>query len=87
MAAGAALLPAFAKVRKNTDYREYGAGPLLGVNGLVFVGHGRSDARAVVSALRVARDAAQSGMLDAIREAAPKRAPTAATGEPLPETT
>jgi glycerol-3-phosphate acyltransferase PlsX len=73
MAAGAALLPAFAKVRKNTDYREYGAGPLLGVNGLVFVGHGRSDARAVVSALRVAREAVQSGMLEAIREAAPQR--------------
>jgi len=72
--AGAALLPAFGKVRKKTDYREYGAGPLLGVNGLVFVGHGRSDARAIVSALRVAREAAQSDMLDAIREAAPQRA-------------
>jgi glycerol-3-phosphate acyltransferase PlsX len=71
MAAGALLLPAFGKVRKKTDYREYGAGPLLGVNGLVFIGHGRSDARAVYSALRVARDAARSGMLDAIRESAP----------------
>jgi glycerol-3-phosphate acyltransferase PlsX len=73
--AGAALLPAFSQVRKKTDYREYGAGPLLGVNGLVFVGHGRSDARAIVSALRVAREAAQSTMLDAIREAAPAKAP------------
>ena len=73
LAAGAALLPAFAKVRKKTDYREYGAGPLLGVNGLVFIGHGRSDARAIRSALRVAREAAQSGMLEAIRESAPQR--------------
>jgi len=71
MAAGAALLPAFAKIRKETDYREYGAGPLLGVNGLVFIGHGRSDARAIMSALRVAREAAHAGMLDAIKETVP----------------
>jgi glycerol-3-phosphate acyltransferase PlsX len=73
MAAGAALIPAFAKIRKDTDYREYGAGPLLGVNGLVFIGHGRSDARAIYSALRVAREAAQAGMLDAIKEVAPDK--------------
>jgi glycerol-3-phosphate acyltransferase PlsX len=71
IAAGAALMPAFAKIRKDTDYREYGAGPLLGVNGLVFIGHGRSDARAIMSALRVAREAAQAAMLDAIRGTVP----------------
>jgi len=71
MAAGVALLPAFARIRKETDYREYGAGPLLGVNGLVFIGHGRSDARAIMSALRVAREAARAGMLEAIREVVP----------------
>jgi glycerol-3-phosphate acyltransferase PlsX len=76
MAAGALLVPAFNQVRKKTDYREYGAGPLLGVNGLVFIGHGRSDARAIVSSLRVAREAARSGMLEAIREVAPARVPT-----------
>lgn len=73
IAAGAILIPAFNKVRKKTDYREYGAGPLLGVNGLVFIGHGRSDARAIVSSLRVAREAARSGMLEALREVAPPR--------------
>jgi len=72
--AGLALMPAFNQMRKKLDYREYGAGPLLGVNGLVFIGHGRSDARAVVSALRVAREAAQSGMLEALRGVAPARA-------------
>jgi phosphate acyltransferase len=79
-AAGLALRPAFAGVRKKFDYREHGAGPLLGVNGLVFIGHGRSDARAVFSALRMAREAARSGMLAAIREAAP--APAVAGGSP-----
>jgi len=72
-AAGLLLLPAFSGLRKKMDYREYGAGPLLGVNGLVFIGHGRSDARAIFSALRVAREAVQSGMLEAIRETAPGR--------------
>jgi glycerol-3-phosphate acyltransferase PlsX len=73
MLAGAALMPAFNKMRKKLDYREYGAGPLLGVDGLVFIGHGRSDERAIFSALRVAREAAQSGMLEALREMAPGR--------------
>jgi glycerol-3-phosphate acyltransferase PlsX len=81
MAAGAALLPAFGKIRKETDYREYGAGPLLGVNGPVFIGHGRSDAMAIKSALRVAREAAQSGMVDAIRESAPAKAEAASAEE------
>ena len=72
-AAGFVLRPAFGQIRKKFDYREHGAGPLLGVNGLVFIGHGRSDARAIFSALRVAREAAQSGMLAAIRAAAPER--------------
>jgi glycerol-3-phosphate acyltransferase PlsX len=44
------------------------------VNGLVFVGHGRSDALAIFSALRVAREAVQSGMLEALREMVPARA-------------
>lgn len=36
------------------DYSEYGGAPLLGVNGVVIIGHGRSDAQAVKNALRVA---------------------------------
>ncbi|MBI1886641.1 MAG: phosphate acyltransferase PlsX [Chloroflexi bacterium] len=71
--AAATLIPAFNKLRQKMDYREYGAGPLLGVDGLVFIGHGRSDAQAIKSSLRVAREAAQSGMLDALREMAPAR--------------
>lgn len=77
MVAGAMLIPAFGKIRKSTDYREYGAGPLLGVNGLVFIGHGRSDARAIMSALRVAREAAEAGMLEAIKEMVPSGAASA----------
>jgi len=64
---GLVLRGAFRGVQERTDPREYGAGPLLGVRGLVFVGHGRSDAVAIRSALRVAREAVVSGMLGAMR--------------------
>ena len=41
--------------------------PLLGVNGVVMIAHGNSDARAIKNAIRFAHDAASSGMLDSIR--------------------
>ncbi len=72
--AGAVLAPAVRDVLRRTSWREYGAGPLLGVDGLVFVAHGRSDARAIYSSLRVASEAARSGMLKALRELAPATA-------------
>lgn len=59
--------PAFTTVKKIMDPAEVGAAPLLGVNGLVFIGHGRSDKRALVNALRVARQAVQVNLLDEIR--------------------
>lgn len=45
---------ALARVRKNIDYSEYGGALLLGVAGVVVIGHGRSDARAVANALSLA---------------------------------
>jgi len=44
----------FIKFKKELDYAEYGGAPLLGVNGSVIIGHGRSNARAIKNALRVA---------------------------------
>ena len=61
--------PAFRRVGKLLDPSEYGAAPLLGIDGLVFVGHGRSDAHALVSAIRVARQAVEGGLLAAMRQA------------------
>jgi glycerol-3-phosphate acyltransferase PlsX len=61
--------PAFSTIRKMLDPAEVGAAPLLGIDGLVFVGHGRSNAYALVSAVRVARQAVEVGLLDAIRDA------------------
>lgn len=59
--------PAFTRIRRMLDPAEVGAAPLLGVNGLVFIGHGRSDAYALVNAIRVARQAAAANLLEAIR--------------------
>lgn len=67
---GAALaMPAFTTIRKMLDPAEYGAAPLLGVDGLVFIGHGRSDAYALVNAIRVARQAVQADLIEAISSA------------------
>lgn len=44
--------PAFERLKERTDYREYGAAPLLGINGGCFIGHGRSNARAIHMAIR-----------------------------------
>ncbi len=61
--------PAFARIKKMLDPGEVGAAPLLGIDGLVFIGHGRSDARALVNAIRVARQAVEANLLSALREA------------------
>lgn len=60
--------PAFEAVKKVLDYREYGGSILLGVNGMVVIGHGRSDAYAVRNAIRQAHDAVQNKVIEAIRE-------------------
>jgi len=60
--------PAFSNVKKMLDPSEVGAAPLLGLNGLVFVGHGRSDARAMLSALGQAKKAVESGLLPSLKE-------------------
>ncbi len=42
------------KFRKKIDYSEYGGAPLLGIDGISIIGHGRSDAYAVKNAIKVA---------------------------------
>jgi glycerol-3-phosphate acyltransferase PlsX len=65
--------PAFAELRKGLDPREVGAAPLLGLNGLVFVAHGRSDARAMVSAVKLARHSVEVGLLEYLRTSIEKK--------------
>jgi len=59
--------PAFNKVRQLLDPAEIGSAPLLGLNELVFVGHGRSDAKAMVSAIARAVQAIDAGLLPGLK--------------------
>ncbi len=61
--------PAFGKIKRMLDPAEIGAAPLLGIDALVFVGHGRSDARAMVSAIREAKHAVDNNLLAELRKA------------------
>jgi len=65
--------PAFSRMKKRLDYSEYGGAPLLGVNGVVIVGHGRSNAKAVKNALRMAKRTVEGGMIEAIKEEIERR--------------
>lgn len=66
---GALVRPALGSIRKMLDPSEEGAAPLLGVNGLIFIGHGRSDAGAIKSSVRVAKAAAEAKVLEAMKSA------------------
>lgn len=66
---GLLIKPAIRELRKDLDPAEVGAAPLLGVNGLVFVAHGRSDHHALVSAIRLARQSVEVGLLASLRTA------------------
>lgn len=48
--------PAFESIRKETNYEDAGGAPLLGVDGVVIIGHGISSAKAIRNAIRVARE-------------------------------
>lgn len=64
---GLLVRPAFGAIRRQMDPTEVGGAPLLGLDGVAIVGHGRSNGRAIRSAINVARVAAKEKMLDAIR--------------------
>ena len=66
---GALVRPALGSIRKMLDPSEEGAAPLLGVNGLVFIGQGRSAAHAIQSATRVAKNAVEAKVLAAMKSA------------------
>jgi glycerol-3-phosphate acyltransferase PlsX len=65
--------PAFKKVGKLLDPAEYGGVPLLGVNGVVYIGHGRSESYALLNAIRAARTAIEGGILEATQDAIKSR--------------
>jgi glycerol-3-phosphate acyltransferase PlsX len=59
---------AFIRFKKRVDYTEYGGAPLLGVKGVCVISHGRSTAKAIKNAIRVAAECAESRVIEHIRE-------------------
>ena len=64
---GLLIRPGVRQIRARIDWREFGGAPLLGIDGVAVVAHGRSDARAIKNAIRVTRDAVQNGLVGKIR--------------------
>ena len=48
------IMKSLKRFKRRLDYAEYGGAPLLGVDGIVIIGHGRSNALAVKNAIKVA---------------------------------
>jgi len=59
---------AFRRFRRRIDYAEYGGMPLLGVRGCAIICHGRSSAKAIKNAVRVAAEVIESRVNDRIQE-------------------
>jgi glycerol-3-phosphate acyltransferase PlsX len=66
---GLLIRPRVRAMRSRLDWREYGGAPLLGVDGVAVVAHGRSDALAIRNAIRVAKQSVDAGLVARIREA------------------
>jgi len=66
---GALIRPSVAAIRSGMDWREFGGAPLLGIDGVAVVAHGRSDGRAIKNAVRVAKQSVGVNLVDNIREA------------------
>ncbi len=69
MIGGALAKPSLVKMKAMLNPDEYGAAPLLGVNGTVFIAHGRSNAHALVSAIKATREAVEARVIESIRTA------------------
>jgi glycerol-3-phosphate acyltransferase PlsX len=83
---GALLMrSALDSVRRKIDYAEYGGAPLLGVNGIVVIGHGGSSVKAFRNAIDVARTAAARKLNRHIEEAVGEFVASTATDDQLKE--
>jgi len=61
--------PAFKRFVNTVDYAEYGGAPLLGLQGICIVCHGKSNPKAVTNAVKMAAAFVEKGTNDRLREA------------------
>ena len=59
---------AFKKFAATIDYAEYGGAPLLGLQGLAIVCHGRSNSRAMMNAIKMSGNFVRKGTNDRLAE-------------------
>jgi glycerol-3-phosphate acyltransferase PlsX len=60
------ILKGFAR---EIDWKQFGGAPLLGLNGIVVLSHGRADAQALCAAIRRARIASQQSLIPSLKAA------------------
>lgn len=65
------------RFKKTMDYSEYGGAPLLGVDGIVIISHGRSNAKAIKNAVRVAKEEVERKVNEKIMESIQRNLPAA----------
>ena len=72
-------------VKRKIDYAEYGGAPLLGVNGVCIICHGKSNKKAIYNAVRVAGQFVQSDVNHLIQEELAKHHANGAPSEDRPK--
>jgi glycerol-3-phosphate acyltransferase PlsX len=66
IAGGLLLKPTIGRIRARADWRQIGGAPLLGVNGVCIIAHGRSDAEAMKNAIIRGAEAVRGGVVSAM---------------------
>lgn len=69
---GILAMSAIRRFSRKIDYSEYGGAPLLGINGIAIIGHGRSNARAIKNAIHTAVTASKHHINDHIKQSLTK---------------
>ncbi len=62
------LIPTARRIVRRMDYAELGGALLLGVNGVALIGHGRSNAKAIKNAVRLAAKSVEGRVLESIKQ-------------------
>jgi phosphate acyltransferase len=82
---GLLIKGALKEVYKKMDYSEYGGAPLLGVNGICIVCHGKSNPKAIFNAVRVAAELVQKQTNESIRQELHRLQPSTVSPGSKPE--
>ena len=67
-AASLLIKPYLKQMKNKIDYRKYGGAPLLGVNGIVIISHGSSDATAIFNSIKVAKNTYEANVVNSIKK-------------------